>query len=80
MPKTPTPDLETDTVREPRPAPEKTDERLLVVITKFGEGQVSTGDHVAGEGDVYAKRGDKMQVSPRVAASLEARGLAEIEE
>lgn len=50
-----------------------------VTITKFGEGKVSTGIHVAGEGDIYASRGEKIAVSKEVAASLEARGFAETE-
>lgn len=48
-----------------------------VTITKFGEGKVSTGVHVAGEGDIYAKRGDKIMVSKPVAARLEVLGVAE---
>jgi len=48
-----------------------------VTITKFGEGKVSTGVHVAGEGDIYAVRGDKISVSKEVAARLEVLGVAE---
>lgn len=48
-----------------------------VTITKFGEGKVSTGFHVAGEGDIFAGRGEKIAVSKEVASSLEARGFAE---
>lgn len=79
MPQVPK-DLETDTEAEPLPVPEPAGDEVIVTVTKFGEGQVSTGEHIAGEGDVYAKRGDKLSVSKRVAASLEARGLAEIDE
>lgn len=49
---------------------------ITVTVTKFGGGLVSTGERDE-TGDVYAKRGDKMLVSKAVAASLEARGLAE---
>lgn len=48
-----------------------------ITITKFGEGKVSTGVHVAGEGDIYANRGDKIMVSKDVAARLEVLGVAE---
>lgn len=48
-----------------------------VTITKFGEGKVSTGIHVAGEGDIFASRGDKILVSKDVAARLEVLGVAE---
>lgn len=56
-----------------KPAPSM----IEVTITKFGDGKVSTGFHVAGEGDIYAARGDKITVSKDVAESLEVRGLAE---
>lgn len=70
-------DLETDTETPTLPEAEKGDELVRVTVTKFGAGQVSTGLHVAGEGDIYADRGDALMVSPQVAKSLEARGLAE---
>lgn len=69
-------DLETETVRESAAAPQ-TSETILVTITKFGSGKVSTGHHVAGEGDIMSERGDVLEVSKTVAASLEAKGLAE---
>lgn len=50
---------------------------IEVTITKFGGGKVSTGVHVAGEGDIFAGRGKKIAVSKEVASSLEARGFAE---
>lgn len=53
------------------------EELVEVTVTKFGEGRVSTGEHIPAEGDVKAKRGEKMMVSPSVAADLEARGFAE---
>lgn len=57
---------------------EQEPELVTVAITKFGDGKVSTGVHVAGEGDKKAKRGDVMTVSASVAESLEKSGLAEI--
>lgn len=59
------------------PAPVSVSDLVSVTITKFGDGKVSTGIHVAGEGDIYAKRGERLDVSPAVARSLEALGLAE---
>lgn len=50
---------------------------VQVTITKLGDGLVSKGIHIAGEGDVYAKRGEKIWVTPRNAAALEATGRAE---
>jgi hypothetical protein len=77
MPKAPVQaDEETDTVRE-RPAPQA-DKRVSIVVTKFGAGKVSTGVHVTGEGDIYAAKGDKLEVDESTAKLLEARGLAEI--
>lgn len=71
-----TEDLETET-ETPATASVQTPDTTLITITKFGEGKVSTGQHVAGEGDVMAKRGDVLEVSQTVAASLEARGFGE---
>ena len=51
-------------------------DRVLVTITKFGEGKVSTGIHEPG-GDIMAAKGDVLEVTPDVAASLEAKGYAE---
>lgn len=50
-----------------------------VTITKFGEGKVSTGVHIAGEGDIYAGRGDKIMVSKVIAERLEVLGVAEMD-
>lgn len=50
---------------------------VKVTITKFGAGKVSTGLHVAGEGDIMADRGHELIVSETIAAALEAKGLAE---
>lgn len=59
----------------------KKDEKTVkVVITKFGHGLVSTGEHVSSEGDVMAERGDQMEVSLSTAQALEKKGFAEIVE
>ena len=55
------------------------DGMVLVTITKFGEGKVSTGIHEPG-GDIMAAKGDVLEVTPDVAASLEAKGYAEAAE
>lgn len=52
---------------------------VSVKVTKFGEGKVSTGEHVAVQGDVMAKVGQILSVPPSVAKALEAKGLAEIQ-
>lgn len=70
------PDIE-DTETPVLPAPEPNGGLVEVTITKFGEGKVSTGHHVAGEGDIYASRGDKIMVSKDVAERLEVLGVAE---
>lgn len=69
-------DEETETL-PPAPAEEQSAALVSVTVTKFGEDKVSTGQHIAGTGDVYAKRGEKMMVSKSVADALEERGLAE---
>lgn len=71
-------DLEEETVSLALPAVDVTG-LVGITITKFGAGLVSTGQHVAGEGDIFAARGEKMMVSRKVAESLEARGLAEMD-
>lgn len=58
-------------------APKVEGDSVEITITKFGDGKVSTGVHVAGEGDIYASRGDKLTVSREVAARLEELGVAE---
>lgn len=55
------------------------EEEVEVTITKFGDGKVSTGMHVAGEGDIYAERGEKLTVSKSVAVLLERRAFAEMD-
>lgn len=68
-----------DTATPVLPVVKPVGELVEVAVTKFGDGRVSTGMHVAGEGDIYAARGDKILVSKEVASSLEARGFAETE-
>lgn len=73
-----------DTVDEPKEtetpelaSADQGDGLVTVTITKFGDGQVSTGVHEAGFGDIYAKRGESLRVAPKVAGQLEALGFAE---
>lgn len=66
-----------DTPKTVLPVAKPVGDLVEVTITKFGEGKVSTGVHVAGEGDIYAGRGDKIMVSKEVAARLEVLGVAE---
>ncbi len=58
------------------PAPEGGD-LVRITITKFGDGKVSTGVHVGGQGDVMARRGDVMTVAAICASDLEKLGFAE---
>lgn len=68
-----------DTQTPVLPMAEKNPEMVEITITKFGEGKVSTGVHVTGSGDIYAKRGEKMMVSKTIATRLEVLGVAEID-
>lgn len=47
------------------------------VVTKAGDGKISTGEHITGVGDVTYKRGDEFYALPDTAASLEARHYVE---
>lgn len=49
-----------------------------VTVTKFGEGLVSTGQRDEA-GDIFAERGQKLNVSKATAQALEALGFAEID-
>lgn len=79
MPKSPEETL--DAVEE-TPVPtlevQQKPETVRVTVTKFGDGKISTGEHVSAHGDVKAKRGDTLTVSLSIAEALEKRGLAEI--
>lgn len=66
-----------DTATPVLPATKPNGDLVEITITKFGEGKVSTGVHIAGEGDIYANRGDKIMVSKDVALRLEVLGVAE---
>lgn len=55
------------------------DNDVKIRITKLGAGKVSTGVHVAVEGEVMAEAGAILAVPQAVAEELEARGLAEIQ-
>jgi hypothetical protein len=50
---------------------------VKIRVTKLGGGRVSTGVHVAVEGETMAQAGDMLTVPQTVADELEARGLAE---
>ena len=65
-----------------KPAPMATPdpEPVLVRVPKLGDGKISTGQHLAGQGDLMFERGETLAVSPAGAVELEARGLAEIVE
>lgn len=66
---------------EPTPQAEGTsdDGRVTVRITKFGNGQVSSGEHVPGEGDRMLWAGETVTLDRTDAEALEARGFAEIQ-
>ena len=49
-------------------------------ITKHGDGQVSAGEHVSGEGDVLYEAGEVVVLPRVVAEALEERGFAEIQD
>ncbi|TAL08064.1 MAG: hypothetical protein EPO02_13815 [Nitrospirae bacterium] len=51
---------------------------VKVTIVKFGEGKVSTGEHIAGKGDIMAERGDVITVSKNIADALESKGYGEV--
>ncbi|HWA60864.1 MAG TPA: hypothetical protein VG939_05790 [Caulobacteraceae bacterium] len=52
---------------------------VRVRITRFGDGQVSSGEHAPGLGDLCYEAGDTPEVPREVAEALEACGFAEIE-
>jgi hypothetical protein len=56
----------------------KVEALVRVTVTKFGDGKVSTGSHVAETGDAMAAKGTILAVDLPTATALEARGLAEI--
>ena len=55
-------------------------DRVNVRITKLGDGEVSTGEHIPGEGDLMHEKGDIVSMPRIIAEALELKGFAEIEE
>jgi hypothetical protein len=53
--------------------------KVDVRITRFGHQQVSSGEHIAAQGDVMLDEGSVITVDQETAKVLEARGLAEIQ-
>lgn len=68
----------------PRKKADGTDEpelkpgHVFVTVTKFGEGKVSTGKHIAEQGDVMAVKGDVLECPEEDAKIQEKLGLVEI--
>ena len=60
-------------------AKKQNDSEVKVRITRLGAGKVSTGVHVAVEGEVMAEAGAILTVPEDVAEALEARGFAEVQ-
>lgn len=58
--------------------PELKPGHVYVTVTKFGEGKVSTGEHIAELGDVMAKKGDVLECPEDQAKIQEGFGLVEI--
>jgi len=52
---------------------------VKIRVTKLGAGKVSTGVHVAAEGELFADAGDILAVAHDAAEELEARGFVEIQ-
>lgn len=52
---------------------------VKVRITRFGAGQVSTGQHEAGTGDVMHEEGDELTIDRDTAEALQERGFVEIQ-
>ena len=55
-------------------------DRVMVRITKLGDGEVSTGEHIPGEGDLMHEKGDIVSMPRQIAEALEVRGFVEIED
>lgn len=53
--------------------------KVIVKVTKFGQGHVSSGEHLANQGDKMVAAGDIIEVDKSVADALEAKGYAEIQ-
>jgi len=57
---------------------EKAEPTVEVRVTQFGEGQISTGEHVPRLGDLTYVADERPTLPVSVAQSLAARGLVEI--
>lgn len=67
-----------DAPRRGRPPKAEAPEGMVwMTVTKAGDGQISTGEHIAGVGDVTFKRGDRFPALPETVAALEAKHFAE---
>jgi hypothetical protein len=51
--------------------------QVWMTVTKAGTGKISTGEHIAGVGDVCFERGARILCLPETAAALEAKHYAE---
>lgn len=54
-------------------------DRVNVRITKLGDGQVSSGEHLPGEGDLMHEKDEIVSLPRLVAEALEVKGFAEIQ-
>lgn len=64
--------------RPPKPETPETPEGMAwMTVTKAGDGHISTGEHIAGVGDVTFKRGDRFLVPEASVEALEAKHYAE---
>lgn len=52
---------------------------VIVRITKMGDGKVSTGEHLSGEGDLLYEYGETPRLPRVVAEALEDAGYGEIQ-
>lgn len=59
-------------IREARPVAMRT-----VRVLRKGDGKLSTGEHIPGEGDVFHGVGDILQVPADAVEALEDRGFVE---
>jgi hypothetical protein len=67
-----------DAPRRGRPPKADTPEGMVwMTVTKAGDGHISTGEHVAGVGDVTFKRGDRFLAPEASVEALEAKHYAE---
>lgn len=68
----------TEAPRRGRPPKAEAPEGLVwMTVTKAGDGHISTGEHVAGVGDVTFKRGERFLAPAASVEALEAKHYAE---